>query len=74
MQKAWDYENEWRILITSTEDTNLKMPPISCICLGVAIDKENRDKIIDIAKISNITVKQMKVDRGAYALHAEDLY
>ena len=71
--KAWEYENEWRILSMVSEDTELRMPQISCLYLGAAIDKDNRDKIIDIAKMRNIPVRQMKVDRGAYELHAEDV-
>ena len=69
--KEWEYENEWRILIGATEDSELVMPKVSCIYLGASIEKENRDKIIAIAKRQNIPVKQMKVDRGAYDLHAE---
>ncbi|MBQ2901285.1 MAG: DUF2971 domain-containing protein [Agathobacter sp.] len=71
--KEWEYENEWRILIGATEDSEFKMPRVSCIYLGAFIEKENRDKIIAIAKERNIPVKQMKVDRGAYDLHAEDV-
>ena len=69
--KEWEYENEWRILIGTTEDSELAMPKVSCIYLGASIEKENRDKIVAIAKKQNIPVKQMKVDRGAYDLHAE---
>lgn len=69
--KEWEYENEWRILIGATEDSELVMPKVSCIYLGASIEKENRDKVIAIAKERNIPVKQMKVDRGAYDLHAE---
>lgn len=69
--KEWEYENEWRILIGATEDSELVMPKVSCIYLGASIEKENRDKLIAIAKERNIPVKQMKVDRGAYDLHAE---
>lgn len=69
--KEWEYENEWRILIGATEDSEFKMPRVSCIYLGASIEKENRDKVIAIAKERNIPVKQMKVDRGAYDLHAE---
>lgn len=69
--KEWEYENEWRILIGATEDSEYKMPRVSCIYLGASIEKENRDKVIAIAKERNIPVKQMKVDRGAYDLHAE---
>ena len=71
--KEWEYENEWRILIGATEDSEFKMPRVSCIYLGASIEKENRDKVIAIAKERNIPVKQMKVDRGAYDLHAEDV-
>ena len=71
--EIWEYENEWRIFIEATADANFKMPKISCIYLGASIEKENRDKIIDIARIHNILVKQMRVDRGAYDLHAEDI-
>jgi len=71
--KIWEYENEWRIFIKATADANFKMPKISCIYLGASIEKENRDKIIDIARIHKIPVKQMRVDRGAYDLHAEDI-
>lgn len=71
--KAWEYENEWRILINATDDSEFKMPPISCIYLGATIERNNRDMILDIAQKHNIPVKQMKVDRGAYDLHAEDV-
>lgn len=70
---AWEYENEWRILLHSTENPHLKMPRISCLYLGAAISKENRTTLIGIAKEKNIPVKQMTVDRGAYSLHATDI-
>ena len=71
--RAWEYENEWRILITATEDSEIVMPKISCIYLGALIEKDNRERILVIAKKHNIPVKQMKVDRGAYDLHAEEV-
>ena len=71
--KAWEYENEWRILIGATEDSELVMPKVSCIYLGASIEKDNRAKVVNIAKRRNIPIKQMKVDRGAYDLHAEDI-
>lgn len=37
------------------------------------MSKTEIDKIIAIAKRQNIPVKQMKVDRGIYDLHAEDV-
>lgn len=72
--KAWEYENEWRIFIDAQEDANLIMPKISCIYLGVSIDEANRAAIINIAKDNNIPVKQMKVDRGKFELHAESIF
>ena len=71
--KAWEYENEWRILISASEKPNLKMPKITCIYLGAAIEEKNRLKIIKIAQEQSIPVKQMKVDRGEYGLHAENI-
>lgn len=68
---AWEYENEWRILISSNESPNLKMPKITCIYLGTNISEINKRKILRIAKERNILVKQMKIDRGTYDLHAE---
>lgn len=69
----WSYENEWRILVKATEFQNLPMPRISCVYLGASISDENRNAILKIAKKKNYIVKQMVVDRGAYALHAEDV-
>lgn len=71
--KAWEYENEWRILVGVSEDSELVMPKVSCIYLGAAVEKENSDKILEIAKKCNIPVKQMTVDRGAYDLHVKEI-
>ena len=57
----------------STNNSELKMPPISCIYLGASIEKKNRDEIINIAQKYNIAIKQMKMDRGTYDLHAQDI-
>lgn len=70
---TWEYENEWRILISSDESPNLKMPKITCIYLGVNISEKNKRKILRIAKEQNIIVKQMKIDRSTYDLHAENI-
>ena len=69
----WSYENEWRIFTNTTNSPDLKMPPISCIYLGAAITEENKMKILEIAKIKKISVKQMKVDRGEYELHTQEV-
>lgn len=68
---VWSYENEWRFIISKQDKTELVMPPISCIYLGANIENGNKIKIINIAKKFNIPVKQMKIDRGKYALHAK---
>lgn len=70
----WKYENEWRILVCSSDSTEFKMPKISCIYLGAAISDKNKAKILEIAKRKNILVKQMKIDRGTYALHAATIF
>lgn len=69
----WAYENEWRIIIDSTECADFLMPKVSCVYLGAAISHENKKKIIEITKELGIPVKQMQLDRGAYDLHAEDI-
>lgn len=69
----WSYENEWRVLINTNDAPDLSMPRISCVYLGASISDENRNAILKIAKEKNYAVKQMVVDRGAYALHAENV-
>lgn len=70
----WKYENEWRIFVNAKESSEQKMPKMSCIYLGASISEENRTKILEIAKELKIPVKQMKVDRCVYDLHAEDVF
>lgn len=71
---AWSYENEWRILVKASDEHNITMPPITCIYLGAAICEYDRNCILEIAKKLRIPVKQMKIDRGAYALHTQFIY
>ena len=71
---AWSYENEWRILSDASQPADIPMPPITCIYLGAAISETNRNQLIALAEQLQIPVKQMKVDRGAYALHAHELW
>ena len=68
---VWEYENEWRIIsLNQFGIVNIKMPPISCIYIGAHCSEENKQVLIEIAKDRNIPVKQMRVDRGEYTLHA----
>lgn len=50
------------------------MPPITCIYLGAAICEYDKNCILEITKKRRIPVKQMKIDRGAYALHTQFIY
>ena len=68
----WEYENEWRIIISATEGKNIEMPPISAIYLGTEMPEGDKKKLIEIASKKKIPVKQMVVDRGVYALHAQE--
>ena len=69
----WSYENEWRIILHSTNVPSISMPPISCIYLGASISEDDKTAILNIAKEKNYKVKQMVVDRGTYDLHAKDI-
>ena len=69
----WSYEQEWRILVQQDNDPNVKMPKPSCVYVGSMCNEENRQRLCSIANSLSIPIKQMKIDRGEYALHAEDL-
>ena len=71
--KIWEYENEWRILIPAKDNPILRMPPITCIYLGASIEESDKTKILEIAREKGIPVKQMKIDRGTFELHKEDV-
>lgn len=72
--KSWEYENEWRIILNNGDDPTAKMPPISCVYLGANISNKDKAKVIKIATECGVPVKQMVIDRGLYALHAEEIY
>lgn len=68
----WNYEKEWRILISAQEEPiNIPAPPVSCIYLGACCSEENEEKIKALVQDWNIPVKKMVVDRGDYSLHIE---
>lgn len=54
----WSYENEWRILVKTTEMHNIPMPRISCVYLGASISDENRNAILKIAKEKHYKVSK----------------
>ena len=70
--KEWEYEDEWRLLLSSSEDSNIKIP-ISAIYLGAEISEENKKRVVEICNQKSIPVKQMVIDRGEYRLHVLDV-
>lgn len=70
---AWEYENEWRMILQNSDDPFAEMPPISCVYLGANISDEDKSRINEITSERGISVKQMVIDRGSYALHAREI-
>lgn len=70
---AWQYENEWRILVNAQDPQEVKSAPVSCVYLGALCSEQNKRKILRIAKELNVPVKQMVVDRGEYELHVKNV-
>ncbi len=68
--KEWEYEDEWRLLLSSSEDSNIKIP-ISAVYLGAEINEENKNRIVEICNQKSILVKRMVIDRGQYELHVK---
>ena len=72
--ELWSYENEWRLIVQSSIGvSDLNAPPIKCIYIGALCSEGNKEAIKGAAEKLNIPVKQMKVDRGEYELHATDI-
>lgn len=72
--QTWNYENEWRIIIQANLGIDdIPAPPIKCIYLGTLCSEQNKELIKNAASKLNIQVKQMKVDRGEYELHAAEI-
>lgn len=64
---AWAYEREWRhIVFTKDTPTRLvKLPIISRIILGINIRPEDKEKVIELARMKHIPVyaTRLKADR-----------
>ncbi|EOU1594527.1 DUF2971 domain-containing protein [Clostridium perfringens] len=69
---AWEYEKEWRIIFSnSNPKTNgglIHFPKIKSIYLGCKITKDDKEKIIELAKEKKIGVYQMKMERNKFKL------
>lgn len=72
--EAWDYENEWRLLIKAEPNVDtIPAPPIKCIYLGALCPDEQAEEIIKAAQTIGVPVKRMTVDRGEYELHSTEV-
>lgn len=66
--KEWKYENEWRLIGKTTNETIFEKPECILKCkpkkiyLGTKITTENKKKIIDICKKENILYDDMQID------------
>lgn len=68
----WSEEKEWRIIINSTNNAQgqcVTTPTPKKIFLGNQINVENKNKIIEIAKVKNIEIYQMKKRPVNYQLY-----
>ena len=66
--KAWEYEQEWRVIVPKDAGQYFKMPPIKCIYLGNKIEADYKQKVLDIARERNIPVYQMHLNSTSYTL------
>ena len=66
--KAWEHEQEWRVIIPKENGPFYKLPPIKCIYLGNKIESDYKQKILDIARERNIPVYQMCLNSTTYTL------
>ncbi len=81
----WQYEKEWRILLTNdpffrfdikkiNSNYYIKIPRPRSVYLGLKIEKDNKEKIIEICKNREITVYQMEKDNSGYNLKPNLLF
>ena len=69
----WSYEKEWRLILKSNEGILCKVPSPKAIYLGINIDTEYKDWLIDIAKIKNMKIYQMVMKKDKYGLDYEEI-
>ena len=81
----WEYEKEWRILLTNdpffrfdikkiNSNYYIKIPRPRSVYLGLNIEEDNKEKIIEICKNREITVYQMEKDNSGYNLKPNLLF
>lgn len=74
--EEWEYEKEWRIIITSNEyeKNSFITPKPKAIYLGSNIEKINKTKILEIANKNKIQVFQMRLDYKSYKISPKYLH
>lgn len=73
--KAWEYEEEWRLVMPIgdlLDNYNFRMPPPSALYMGTRMTKENELQLRDIAKFKGIPVYKMKLAHDEFKLLAEE--
>lgn len=74
----WEYEKEWRIIFNnSNPKTNggvICFPRIKSIYLGCKISKDDKEKIIKLAKEKKISIYQMKMEKNKFKLAYDKIY
>lgn len=73
--KGWEYENEWRYVISNKKDLKsefIDVPKPVSIYLGAKADG-NKDAILEIGKDRNIDVYQMQMKSSEYTLETKKI-
>lgn len=67
--KSYDWEKEWRIVLFNLKSNIIYFPFATRIYLGKDINKENKEKLIKIARKKNLAVYQQRLDeaKGKYS-------
>jgi len=73
--KSWEYEKEWRFVITNTEcsDNVVKVPKPKAIYLGSSINESHRNQLIELGKKNDIPIFQMQVDDKYYKMNIKTI-
>ena len=71
--KAWEYEQEWRLLLPAIPDMprNYPMPTAKAVYLGARITDENRQRLEQIADARGIPVIPLRLASGEFRLVSE---
>ena len=73
--KEWEYENEWRFVITTSEYSRgfVKIPKPKAIYLGSKIYIKHKEQFIKLCQTNNILLFQMKLDNKYFKMISEPI-